>query len=777
MLCRCQTRHIGQVSSHLCSTIKPFLQFHLVTLLLSLAVATGLSAQTPTIWITTVQGLTSPIEGARVNVNDQYLFLDGFYDNNQGVTDQIRVHVNGALADCPPGEGCQWSDSDGSYSASFSLISACQKMSVQVERYFHQGTVAMHWYSEPIGVFVISASNGSCVPECDDCNKSSSGQGAGAPVDIVNGKMYYSTMDLAMSGPNGIRFERYYDNQTSFNLDLGYGWRHSYSHYLDVTGHSNQAWYYDNHGHLAIYGKDHAGAYVKDWTSQTSLTYDSATQTYQLLTLQKTIYKFNSSGKLTAIVDRKGNTQTIAYDTNNPPRISSVTDAFGKQITFGYSGTDVKIRTLTTTPDSRVFSYGYDANNGNLLTFTDPLTKIWRYEYTDTDIHNLTGIKDPLNHYLETHTYYANDTTQTSTKDGNQESLAFTYSSGTTTALDSLNRMTTYTYDPSLKIITSITGPGCGCGGNQTRTYTWDNFLRKLTETDARLDETKFEWFDRTINGQTYPTRNLHFLREAYGTGIQRNTEFRDYYAYGDPRDDLYRTEIAASVDTPGQSRIITYSYDTIGNLTSRQTSGYSNGALRIFTENMDYSCTSHGLLCSFEDPRTNVTHYAYFPDSDSDLKRRGQLQSVTDAAGNVTTYASAAAPHNSYDVYGNPKSIIDPNGVVTWFTYDNWGRGLNTTVKADGTYNYDILTQKRYQDDGLLDYIIQPEGNVTDFSYDSQHRQTEIQQKPNLAGSGDRITYRTTLRETGSTRIIATRAAQSKSLPTWCTTATTGSG
>ena len=437
-----------------------------------------------------------------------------------------------------------------------------------------------------------------------------------------------------------------------------------------------------------------------------------------------------------------GQNNVFAYDTNNPPRISSVTDAFGKQITFGYSGTDVKIRTLTTSPDSRVFSYGYDAN-GNLQTFTDPLNKIWTYEYADADIHNLTGVKDPLNHYLETHTYYANDTTQTSAKDGNQESLAFTYSSGTTTTLDSLNRMTTYTYDPSLKIITSVTGPGCGCGGNQTRTYTWDNFLRKLTDTDAKSNQSKFEWFDRTINGQTYPTRNLHFLREAYGTGIQRNTEFKDYYAYGDSRDDLYQTEIAASVDTAGQSRTTTYAYDSAGNLTSRQITGYSGGSLYTFSEAMTYN--AHGSLLTLDGPRTDVsdvTTYAYYPDNDSDLNRRGQLQSVTDAAGNVTTYASAAAPYNSYDVYGNPKSIIDPNGVVTWSTYDNWGRGLNTTIKADGNYNYDILTQKRYQDDGLLDYIIQPEGNVTDFSYDNQHRQTEIQQKPNTSGFGDKIVY-----------------------------------
>jgi RHS repeat-associated protein len=80
---------------------------------------------------------------------------------------------------------------------------------------------------------------------------------------------------------------------------------------------------------------------------------------------------------LTSIVDAKGNSMSLAYDTLGDPtlhrhRLSSVTDTYGRVITFGYNGIDL----LTSVTDftGRTISFGHnDPQNGyNLTDVTSP---------------------------------------------------------------------------------------------------------------------------------------------------------------------------------------------------------------------------------------------------------------------------------------------------------------------------------------------------------------------------------------------------------------------
>ena len=91
-----------------------------------------------------------------------------------------------------------------------------------------------------------------------------------------------------------------------------------------------------------------------------------------------------SSGYLTAVVDRNGNTLTIAYDGNNLP--TTITDSSGRQLTFTTSGGHI---TQINAPGSRVYQYGYDGS-GNLTSFTDPSGVVTEYGYTGN--HLLTTI-------------------------------------------------------------------------------------------------------------------------------------------------------------------------------------------------------------------------------------------------------------------------------------------------------------------------------------------------------------------------------------------------
>jgi YD repeat-containing protein len=79
------------------------------------------------------------------------------------------------------------------------------------------------------------------------------------------------------------------------------------------------------------------------------------------------VMKFDSNGKLQAMVDRNGNTTTLAYGTNG--KLSSVTDAVGRSITLEYN------------------------SNGYVTRVTDPIGRVWQYGYTGI---RLTSVTDPL---------------------------------------------------------------------------------------------------------------------------------------------------------------------------------------------------------------------------------------------------------------------------------------------------------------------------------------------------------------------------------------------
>ena len=122
---------------------------------------------------------------------------------------------------------------------------------------------------------------------------------------------------------------------------------------------------------------------------------------------------------------------------------------------------------------------------------------------------------------------------------------------------------------------------------------------------------------------------------------------------------------------------------------------------LTTYTTSYTYDANGKGRLSTVDGPRTDVsdvTTLSYFPDNDSDLARRGQLQTNTDAAGNVTSYAAAGAPYDTYDPFGNPRSVTDPNLVVREMTYDGRGRLRLSTIKGVSGDTADLTTTNTYQ-------------------------------------------------------------------------------
>lgn len=138
-------------------------------------------------------------------------------------------------------------------------------------------------------------------------------------------------------------------------------------------------------------------------------------------------------------------------------------------------------------------------------------------------------------------------------------------------------------------------------------------------------------------------------------------------------------------------------------------------GAPRVWTSTYN----RWGQMLTARGPRTDVDDtmaYTYSATTTADWTM-GDLASITNAAGHVTRFTK-------YNPHGQVLERIDPNGLVTTFTYDLRQRLTAQQVGTERTvYTYDPV--------GNLTAVTLPDGAELTYTYDAAHR---------LIGVADRL-------------------------------------
>jgi YD repeat-containing protein len=177
-----------------------------------------------------------------------------------------------------------------------------------------------------------------CCPTCGGC-----GNASGAPISLVDGNTYIEETDVKIPGiSGGLSLSRTWNSkwpldQTSFLVGLfGPHWRSTYEERVFV-GSDNYIKY--SRGDGGWWSFAYAGsAYspVSPGNVTATLTLDS-TQTNWTLTFQngeQRVFNF-TTGSLSSITDRNGNTTQLTYDSLN--RLITVADPGGRHLYFGYA--------------------------------------------------------------------------------------------------------------------------------------------------------------------------------------------------------------------------------------------------------------------------------------------------------------------------------------------------------------------------------------------------------------------------------------------------------
>jgi len=500
----------------------------------------------------------------------------------------------------------------------------------------------------------INPGNGSGVGETADTTQS------GDPVNLVSGNMYTRERDISLKGRGGLNivFERFYNSLMRKDGPLGYGWTHSFNHYLT---------FFDDNNNGAGDGKTNRVVWLDGTASSNRFSVTGTTNGIPLNTAFNnpkgvyvtarreangeysirekgglTLYFENVSGKaspsdnptggtrarLLRLVDRNGNSLKMHYgDNNSGTNLTAVQDDLNRRLTFYYDNGDQQITRIT---DWSGRTYQYTYSNNNLVRFDSPLAVEGQINATTYDYYSATDGTN-LAHAMQ----------------------SFTRPTGYSMTFEYYTNGKTFRHTDSL---------------GQSYTFRYNAFRRETTTVD-----------ERGIS-QTY-----RFNEWGQQLQHQRGDDSRARYAYSNSAHPLKETR-----RTHALGYVTTNTYDAAGNLSKTTLPDGSTQEYRGYT--------AYGRPTWFKNANGNITLHRFDSNgnrTDTITLKKGRTVAIP--ATPVTTPAALPPSGdilvwtiNTYNSNGNLKTakqvrdFITKAGPTIEYTYD--GTGLNpVTIKRCG--------------------------------------------------------------------------------------------
>jgi len=614
----------------------------------------------------------------------------------------------------------------------------------------------------PNGQFVTETGCSTMDRPCN-CNTlgNSAPSGIADPINVLTGAVYEEATDFTTQGSDRLSVQRYYSTDVSYaeqvyaaynaaitplTSRLGYNWRTQYDRYIGpqsgglLSSSTTQIEAIRADGtpvHFTNSGSSWYAAYCNpcdtsslypQWSSSSDPRHSvdlqlSTDGTYWYIKDQDdTVEAYDNAGKLVSITYRDGYKQTLTYDSSGNNTV--VGDSLGRSLTFHYLANGL-IDTVTD-PTGGVTQYSYVDRSGlGAASGTASLWVLQQVTYPDTNyITYLYGDTNPVNRFALTGIVDENN-------------------SGTS------NYYVAWTYDPATGRATSNyrcaqwTGSTCTATADQM-TISYDDVHNTRTVTNALGKQTIYNlgtyqnyYQISSINDQasTYsPASTVSYTYDSNGY-VQTETsgEGREiYYVHNSIGQETSRTEGYGTA----QARTIATTWDTSyhvpdeidePNLKTNFTY-YTGGLLKQLvqtdtttqtipyptageTRTWNYTYYSSGLLDTVEGPfgSGDTVTYAY--------NTNGYVNTVQDQLGHTTTITS-------WNGFGQPLSSTDPNGIVTNYTYDL--RDRLKTITRDPT-GVNSTTQFTYDNAGQIQVITLPDSSTLTYAYDTAHRLTSV--------------------------------------------------
>jgi len=549
----------------------------------------------------------------------------------------------------------------------------------------------------------------------------------GKPVSLVSGmETFAPSTDLSLGNLYPIRVTRSYNSVTSYDSPLGYGWAINYDKRLYTYPDDSVTVRRECGGKKRFTFQSPTG-YVGQTGDTGTLTQNTTDGTFLYTDKNGDTEKYDSQGRLMSMADAKGNSLVFSYSAATRDFLwgllpANISQSSSLIVAYDYHLSKIEEKDAAGTSTGSYVDLHYDASSGRLTDLTDSAGRTVTYSHDW--IGNLTAVSGPSVNSAYGYTDPFGNHHLTSIDEGNGAYVNTYDSHGRVTRQTHGTGIINFTYIIPFQKTLQTTLIKDGSGNllyTQTKTVEFDanrvpikvtdtfgnitNYVRDSAYRILQKSITDFATSITTITAYTYDAKGNELTRtEALGTTIEKTTA----YTY-DPLYSRVLTETVKSVADPNQNKVITNTYDATGNLLTTTDAGLlGNGTAYSYTTT--YAYYADNKLQSIDGPRTDVsdtTSYTY-------AETTGFLASTTQPLIGTTTYSN-------HDPLGNPRTVTDPNGNSTIYTYDVNGRVL--TVTAPGDTN---PTQYFYVAGGCsscggankIDHITLPEGNSIWYTY-----------------------------------------------------------
>ena len=257
---------------------------------------------------------------------------------------------------------------------------------------------------------------------------------AGKPINLMTGNTYIEESDISVPGlGGGLNLSRTWNSilpgSGTTPFMFGVNWRSNFEEqlifvtgdgYLDYARGDGSVWSFaisdSDPGDNSVFK---LAAPATDTT--TTLAKGSPSWIMSFKSGEKRMFD-SSTGRLTSIADRNGNTTSLTYDTTG--RLSSVTDAAARHVFFNYPDGSSPLVSSVTTDVGLSLSYLYDPQ-GRLSQVTRPDSTTITFQYDASS--NITAVLDMNGKILESHTYDPLHRGQTSSRANGVEAVTVTY--------------------------------------------------------------------------------------------------------------------------------------------------------------------------------------------------------------------------------------------------------------------------------------------------------------------------------------------------------------
>jgi YD repeat-containing protein len=255
---------------------------------------------------------------------------------------------------------------------------------------------------------------------------------AGAPINLSSGNTFIIESDVSVPGlGGGLRLARTWNSilmpfQNSYPFMFGINWRSTYEERI-INGGDGYMKYLRADGSVWSFGVVTTGSpnvyQVAAPANDTTTTLADGSPSWTMTFKNGEKHLFDATtGVLTSIVDRNGNTTQLSYDASN--RLTTVADPASRHLTFSYVSPSSNLVSTVTSDVGLTLSYAYD-DQGRLTQVTKPDNTTISFQYDANS--NITAVLDTNGKVLESHTYDVLRRGLTSSRANGVDAVTVTY--------------------------------------------------------------------------------------------------------------------------------------------------------------------------------------------------------------------------------------------------------------------------------------------------------------------------------------------------------------